>query len=230
LATKSDKRLVSGLTKGKRTRGEIVARALHMAALEGLAAVSIGSLAKELKMSKSGLFVHFGSKENLETAVVERASVLFFDHVLIPTEEDGLEGIERVWALCDLWLEFVEDRVLPGGYFFTGAFFQCAGQDGSIPKQIREVMREWVNTLRVAVDGARRRGELRMTIDAKRTALELNGLLLGAQWSYLMEHKDRTQARSAILARLASMATEDIPASAFDSVRAWRKYLESRHE
>jgi AcrR family transcriptional regulator len=216
--------------KGKRTREEIVARALDIAALDGLGALSIGSLAKELKMSKSGLFVHFGSKENLEAAVVDAASDLFFSHIVLPAEEDSLEGIERVWVLCDLWLEFVEDHVLPGGYFFTGAFFQCAGQDGSIPRAITRIMRQWFKALREAVDGARSRGELRLSIDAKQTALELNGLLLGAQWSYQMEHKDGTQARLAILTKLASLATEEIPEGVFDSVRAWRKYLDRRQE
>jgi AcrR family transcriptional regulator len=135
LAEKGDKRPASGPTKGRRTREEIVARALYTAARDGLGALSIGKLAKELKMSKSSLFVYFGSKENLETAVVERAGVLFFDHVLVPIEEDGLEGIERVWSLCDLWLKFVEDRVFPGGYFFTGPTFSA--QVSEVPFPVR---------------------------------------------------------------------------------------------
>ena len=229
MTSKSDTRAVIG-GKGANTREEIVARALNIAALEGLGALSIGRLAKELKMSKSGLFAHFGSKENLETAVVERASVLFFDYVLVPIEESGLEGIERVWALCDSWLDFVEQGILPGGYFFTGAYFQCAEQSGSIPKQIKRVVRDWRDALRKALDQARWRDEVGMTVDAEQVAFELNSILIGAQWSQLMTHTDRTDARSAILAKLASLATEEIPASAFDSVRAWRKYLESRHD
>jgi AcrR family transcriptional regulator len=229
LTSKSDRRAVAG-GKGQSTREEIVARALNVAALEGLGALSIGGLAKELKMSKSGLFAHFGSKENLETAVVERASVLFFDHVLVPIEERGLEGIERVWALCDSWLEFVEQGLLPGGYFFTGAFFQCAGQSGSIPRQIKRVVRDWRDVLRKALDQARWRDEVCMAVDAEQVAFELNSILIGAQWSQLMTHADHTNARSAILAKLSGLATEEIPSSAFDSVRDWRKYLESRHE
>ena len=73
MVKKTDRGPVSDPGKGDQTREEIVSRALQNAALEGLGALSIGSLAKELKMSKSGLFVHFGSKENLEAAVVERA-------------------------------------------------------------------------------------------------------------------------------------------------------------
>lgn len=72
-------------------------------------------------------------------------------------------------------------------------------------------------------------GELVQTVDAKQTALELNGLLLNAQWCHVLEEEDGTQVRSAILAKLASVATEKIPASAFDSLGAWRKYLEDRH-
>lgn len=229
MTSKSDRRAVID-GKGANTREEIVARALNIVAIEGMEALSIGCLAKELKMSKSGLFAHFGSKENLETAVVERASVLFFDHVLVPIEEKGLEGIERVWALCDSWLDFVEQEILPGGYFFTGAYFQCAGQSGSIPRQIKRVVCHWQDVLWKALDQARWRDEVRMTVDAEQVAFELDSILIGAQWSQLMTHTDHTDARSAILAKLASLATEEIPASAFDSVGSWRSYLENRTE
>jgi AcrR family transcriptional regulator len=216
--------------QGNQTREKIVARALHIAAYKGLGALSIGSLAKELKMSKSGLFVHFGSKDKLEAAVVERAGDLFFRHILLPTEEDDLRGIERVWALCDYWLDFVDKGILPGGYFFTGAFFLYARQDGSIPRQIEQITRKWLNALKEAVDGARRGNEIRTTVDARQTAFELNGLLLGAHCCFLMEHQDHMQARSVILTKLGSLATDKIPASAFASLRAWRKYLEGKHE
>lgn len=227
MTSKSDRRAVID-GKGANTREEIVARALNIAALEGLGALSIGRLAKEFKMSKSGLFAHFGSKENLETAVVEQASILFFDHVLVPIEERGLEGIERVWALCDSWLDFVEQGILPGGYFFTGAYFQCAGQSGSIPRQIKQVVRDWRDVLSKALDQARWRDEVRMAVDAEHVAIELSSVLIGAQWSQLMTHTDHTDARSVILAKLASLATEEIPASAFESVESWRSYLWNR--
>ncbi len=183
MAKKAGNRAARGPTKGSQTRQEIVDRALNIAAQEGLGALSIGRLAKELKMSKSGLFIHFGSKEKLESAVIERASLFFFDHILVPIEEKGLEGIERVWALCDSWLDFVEQGILPGGYFFTGAFFQGAGQSGPNPRQIRRVVRDWLDALWEALNQARRRDEVRMTLDAKQAAFELNSILIGAQWS-----------------------------------------------
>jgi AcrR family transcriptional regulator len=227
---KKDKRPVIGPGQGKQTRKEIVTRALHIAAYKGLGALSIGTLAKDLKMSKSGLFVHFGSKENLDAAVVERAGDLFFSRILLPAEEDDVRGIERVWALCEHWLDFVESGILPGGYFFTGAFFLYARQDGSIPRRIEKITRKWLSALKEAVDEARRRGDVRTTVDARQTAFELNGLLLGAQCCFLMDHNDHMQARSVIVTKLGSLATDKIPASAFESVRAWRKYLEGRHQ
>ena len=227
---KGGKGPASGPAKGKKTQEEIIGSAMRIAAVEGLGALSIGRLAKELRMSKSGLFVHFGSKEKLEMAVVERAYDIFCGRILLPAEEEIPSGIEQVWALCDLWLKFVENRLLPGAYFFTGAFWERAPQDGVIARRIRQIIEEWLTALRRAVDGARRQGEIRREVDAERTALELNSLLIGAQWSYLLADEDHSKARLAILAKLGALATEDIPATAFDSVRDWRRYLEDRHQ
>ena len=228
MAKQGSKRPASGPPKGQRTRDAIVKRAMHIAGEEGLGAISIGHLAKELRMSKSGLFVHFGSKDKLEAAVVARAADIFRGHILYPAEEEVGAGIERIWALCDFWLEFMEDRVLPGGYFFSGVFFLHAGQHNFISRQIREVAREWLRALRQAVDEARTRGEIGIAVNAKRTAFELNSLLLGAQWSRLLGGLYYASTRSAILTKLKSLATEKIPATAFDSVMAWQHYLKTR--
>ena len=92
------------------------------------------------------------------------------------------------------------------------------------------VVRDWRDALWGALDKARWRGEVHLTIDAEQAALELNSILIGAQWSYLMTHTDHTNARSAILAKLRSLATEEIPARAFGSVKAWKTYLKHRDE
>jgi AcrR family transcriptional regulator len=229
VAKKRGKGFAGGPSKGKKTQDEIIARAMRIAAVEGLGALTIGRLAKELRMSKSGLFVHFGSKEKLEMAVVERAYDIFNGRILLPAEE-VTPGIERVWTLCNLWLEFIEDQLLPGGYFFTGALLERAPQDGDIARRIRQIVDEWLTALRRAIDQAHSRGEIRREVDGKRTAFQLNSLLIGAQWSHLQSGRDQSKARSAILTKLGSLATDDIPATAFESVREWDRYLESRHE
>jgi len=215
--------------KSQETQAKIVDRAVRLAAVRGLDGFSIGDLAKELNMSKSGLFAHFGSRENLETAIVERARVLFFAYVLDPVEQDEPEGIERLWTLCDNWLTFVEREVLSGGYFFTGALFQRAGQRDAVSRIITNTVRRWVEALTEAVDGANEKGELSPDVDASPTALELNGILLGTHCSHLLGLQSRESARVVILRRLSGLATEKIPADAFDSLAHWRDYLESRH-
>ena len=228
MARNGTEQLAKDLSKGQKTREEIVDRALPMAAVGGLGAISIGRLAKEMRMSKSGLFAHFGSKENLDAAIVDSARAVFLEHILAPIETAGLEGIERVWALCDNWLQFVEKRVLPGGYFFTGAFFQYAGQNETIPTEITQIMRDCINTLRAAIAQARWLREFPLTTNVTRTALELHSILIGAQWAFLMGYTSQNRPRLAILAKLAILATDKIPVSAFESERTWQQYLETK--
>ena len=205
-------------------------RAVRLSAVRGLDGISIGDLAKDMNMSKSGLFAHFGSRENLDAAIVERADALFFTHVLGPVEQNELQGIERLWTLCDNWLSFVENQVLPGGYFFTGALFHRGGQRARTARLITDVVRRWVETLTTAVEGAKRKDELSTDLDASQTALELNGILLGAHCSHLLGYRKGEGARTTILRRLSGVATKKIPASAFDSLEQWRAYLEGRHQ
>jgi hypothetical protein len=139
-------------------------------------------------------------------------------------------GIERVWFLCDSWLSFVEHSPWLGGYFFTGAFFQTAKLHGPTPRLIRRAVRDWIDVLEDAVKQARAREEFKTDVTPQEVAFELNSLLLGAQWSHLMTGKDYTGARSAILSKFRSMATEEIPGRAFDSVNTWKAYLRNRHE
>jgi AcrR family transcriptional regulator len=217
-----------GPTKGSETRQLVVALALQIAAREGLSALSIGRLAKELRMSKSGLFLHFGSKEKLESAVLELARLQLFSHILKPIEAAGLQGIERVWALCDFWMDFSEHGPLRGGYFFTGAFFRSAKINGPIPRQIRRVVRDWMDLLVEALKQARRSDEIRPSVDTEEAAFDLNSILIGAQWALLMTGRDYTKARSAILSHLRSLATDEIPDRAFESVKTWKAYLKNR--
>src|ERR1700681_2324465 len=105
------------------TRQVILTRALKITAREGLAALTIGRLAEELRMSKSGLFAHFRSKRALELATLEKAREVLADAVSRPAQASRA-GIERLWDLCDLWLQHIERRVFSGPYFFIGAFFE----------------------------------------------------------------------------------------------------------
>jgi AcrR family transcriptional regulator len=179
-------------------------------------------------MSKSGLFAHFHSKEALELATLEMAREVFADAVL-RTAQASRGGVERLWNLCDLWLQHIERRVFTGAYFFTGAFFEYADRPGPIAEAITRVAREWFNTLRKAVQEAKEQGEINPSAKAKQVAWELNDRLVGAYWAFLLERGAHfREARIALLDRLRELATGEIPATAFESVRAWMEYLQRK--
>lgn len=213
-------------SQGERRRQAILALALKIAAREGLSALTIGRLAKELQMSKSGLFAHFRSKQALELATIEKARDVFADSVLRPAPTNG-RGIEHLWKLCDLWLLHVERHVFSGAYFFTGAIFEYANRPEPVAKAINHATREWLDTLATAVADAQEQREMVRDMRTERIALELNGRLLGAHCAYLLE--DRAffrETRALLLARLRQLATNAVPASAFESLSAWKSYLE----
>jgi hypothetical protein len=107
--------------------------------------------------------------------------------------------------------------------------FQRAGQRDAVSRIITNTVWRWVEALTEAVDGANKKGELSTDVDARQTALELNGILLGTHCSHLLALQSRESARVVILRRLSGLATERIPAYAFDSLEHWRGYLKSRH-
>ncbi len=115
-------------------------------------------------MSKSGLFAHFRSKRMLEMATINEARKLFTDQVLSPAKLAN-DGIDRLWVLCDSWLAHVERKVFPGGYFFTGAFFECAERSGAIEEQFSRMAQEWWETLGRAVRKAQERKEINSAPD-----------------------------------------------------------------
>jgi AcrR family transcriptional regulator len=217
-------------SKGTQTQTEILSQAVKISSVEGLAGLTIGRLAEKLKMSKSGLFAHFRSKQRLELATIDRAWEIFANEVLVPANA-AREGIEQLWGLCDLWIRHIERHVFQGSYFFTGAFFEYAGRYGPVPNRVTKVVREWLGTLKDSVRAAQKHDEIKPDADAERMSHQLEGLLVGAYWAHLQGGSDAfREARSAILRLLASEATEELPSEAFASLRAWRKFLEQRDQ
>jgi len=215
-------------SRGEQSRHTILARAVRIASREGLGALTIGRLAKELHMSKSGLFAHFQSKPALELATLKTAQEVFDEAVLLPAQASRA-GIERLWNLCDLWLQHIEERIFPGAYFFTGAFFEYADRPGPVARAITGIAKQWFRALRQAVEEAQGRGEIHPDADAQQVAWQLHGQLVGFYWAYLLERgMSGREARKVLLGRLRSLATGKVPADAFESVRAWKRYLKAQ--
>ena len=193
---------------GARTREAILQAAADVASVDGLEGLTIGRLATELAMSKSGLFAHFGSKEELQLATIEEARQRYTREVITPALAAG-PGILRLQALCEAFLSYVERGVFPGGCFFASAMAEFDGKSpGPVRDRIAECQERWMGTLERAARDARDRGELPPSSEPAQLAFELEGALLSANWYYHLyadgSYLDR--ARRAVRDRLASEA------------------------
>jgi len=193
--------------KGERTRESILRAAVDLASLEGLEGLTIGRLADELKMSKSGLFAHFGSKQDLQLASVGMAREIFKERVIRPALAKP-PGMPRLRELCDRWLSHVEERVFAGGCFFTAASFEFDSRPGPVRTAIVEAMHQWLAILTRAVEESQKAGHIKTNLIAERFALEIYSMAMGAHWAFqLLDQKTAlVNARETILARLRSEA------------------------
>lgn len=116
--------------KGATTRNRILDEAMKIASRDGLEGLTIGALAKALSLSKSGLFVHFGSKEALQIAVLEHTFERFREFVM-PSVESASPGLDRLRALFKGWLNWIDNPELPGGCPVLGAAFELDDREGA---------------------------------------------------------------------------------------------------
>lgn len=168
--------------KGERTRQSILDRAVDIASLEGLEGLTIGRLADELAMSKSGLFAHFGSKEELQLATITSAGERFIDEVFRPALKTE-RGYPRLMAICRGWLSYIKRNVFPGGCFFAAASFEFDGRPGIVRDAIAKAMADWIGAIEKAVALAQEEGDLDPEVDPKQIAFELNSLFFGANFA-----------------------------------------------
>ncbi len=194
--------------QGERTRQTILETAVHLASAEGLEGLTIGRLAAELSMSKSGLFAHFGSKEELQMATIEAARSIFVREVILPAFE-AEHGMPRLWQLCDIWLGYVQGGVFRGGCFFAAAAAEFDSRHGPVRDRIAEIMKKWLNILSRAVVEAQEAGHLDGNVAPTQLAFEFNALELGANWAFQLygDKQSFARARAAILERLRRHST-----------------------
>ena len=209
--------------KGERTRQSILERAVDLASLEGLEGLTIGRLAEDLRMSKSGLFAHFGSKEDLQLATIQAAAARYVAEIFTPALNEP-RGYPRLFAICSSWLSYVRRGVFPGGCFFVAASFEFDGRPGVVRDRVRELMDEWFGALEKAIRMAQDEGHLDPSVDAAQLAFELNALLIGANFSFHLRNDadalDRAEravrarldaVRSASYSTATAALTSDVP-------------------
>jgi AcrR family transcriptional regulator len=193
-------------TKGERTRHTILDAAASLATEEGLEPLSIGRLAEATGMSKSGLFAHFGSKEELQLATVDHAAALFVREVIAPARE-APRGLARVWALCENMLDYAERQVFPGGCFFASASFEFNNRPGPVRDRIETMLRTWLSYLEHAVEQAQETGEVTQGLSAREIAFQLDAFAQAANAQYQLFRDDAVfaEARRAVRERLESL-------------------------
>jgi len=198
--------------RGLRTREAILSWAVDLASADGLEGLTVGSLAEQLKMSKSGLFAHFGSKEELQLATVEKARLIFIEKVTKPAI-GARKGMPRLWGLVDHWLALVEKRIFRGGCFFSAASFEFDSRKGVVHDRIAEIMHEWIGVLERAVSEAQKAGHVDPKVDPSRLAFEIHAIALGAHWAFqlLDDRRAYSRARMILLEKLRSIATPASP-------------------
>jgi AcrR family transcriptional regulator len=195
-------------TKGSLTRQAILERSAALASIEGLDGLSIGRLAEALGMSKSGLFAHFKTKQELQLATIERASAIYLEEVIKPALAVPA-GLDRLRRLCESFISYVERSVFPGGCFFAAAMAEFDAREGPVRNRIAEAQRQWLEMLERMAQDAKRLGQLSPQVDAAQLAYELESVMVTANW-YVHLFEDRTQlerARKAVKRLLDQDAT-----------------------
>jgi AcrR family transcriptional regulator len=181
-------------SRGLKTRRAILRKAVNIASLEGLEGLTIGKLASTLRISKSGLFAHFGSKEDLQCAVVDEARDIFVEKVIRPAAQ--LRGLRLLRALCENWLSYGEQKVFPGGCFFSAASLEFDDRPGPVRDRIVGLMKKWLENLEHAARDAQSAAEIRPDVDVRQLAFEIQALAMGGNWSSRL-FRDQSAFRSA---------------------------------
>ena len=192
---------------GERSRSAILSQAARLATVEGLNGLSISRLADAVGMSKSGLFAHFGSKEELQLATVDLAESIFTEEVMEPGA-DAPTAIARLRHLLENFLQHIERGIYPGGCFFASATAELGPQSGPVRERVVAVENDYIERVRLTAHEAQADGAIPASEDADQLAFELTAYLVLANMQFAItgDPAGIDRARRAIDRRLATPA------------------------
>jgi AcrR family transcriptional regulator len=189
---------------GERSRARVVKEAAQLATIEGIEGLSIGRLADATGIAKSSVYALFGSKEELQLATINAARDSFIVEVVTPALSATEPGRDRLRALCEGFLSYVERRIFPGGCFFVAASAEVGARPGRVHDEVARIQQQWRNLLEHEAKVAVEHGELPQSTDSVQIAFELGVILAGTNIVSVL-HDDPAavaRARSAVKSRL----------------------------
>ena len=170
---------------GQRTREAIVREAVSLATVDGLEGLSIGNLAGALEMSKSGIYAHFGSKQELQLATVDEAERMFDAEVIAPARA-AAPGLAQLVAICDAFFDHLQHRTFPGGCFFAGAVLEMGTRPGPVKERIAAFQDTFAGLIHQFVEAALARDQLPPGEEAMQLTFEVSGMLLAANANFVL--------------------------------------------
>ena len=173
---------------GERTRAAILRAAASLATNDGLEGLSIGNLATATGISKSGLYAHFGSKQDLQLATVAEAERIFTAEVVQPALA-ARPGLAQLAAVCEAFLGYLQRRVFPGGCFFAATALEMGTRPGPVKERVAAISSGFTAQLRAFAVTAIEQHELPAREDPDRLAFELHAILLGTDTKFVL-HDD----------------------------------------
>jgi AcrR family transcriptional regulator len=184
---------------GLKSRRAILDAAARLATCHGLQELSIGELAQHIGMSKSGLYAHFKSKEELELATIDAAAEVFENDVIRQVPESP-RGTARVMALAEAFLQHLARRVYPGGCFFATVGAQLAARPSRARDRVAQLQAAWIAQFIAALRQACDDGEIQPDSDLDQLAFEITAMLFRANFAWIMTEDKRVlnQARVGI--------------------------------
>ena len=170
------------LLKGRQTKASIIEAALGLASHIGLEGLSIGALAEITQMSKSGVFAHFGSREELQISVIREYYRQFEAEVFYPAMQ-ARRGLPRLQALFANWMQRVAIELQSGCIFISGAV-EFDDRSGPVRDALANSVQAWLAAFCRAVVQAKEVGDLRADTDERQVAFEIHGLILSLHYEY----------------------------------------------
>jgi len=182
-------------TKGADTRHAVLERAVALASKVGLGGLTIGTLADDLQLSKSGLFGHFRSKEALQIQVLNHAAERFIEAVVRPALAQP-RGEPRVRGLFHRWLDWARSSPMPGGCLFVAAATELDDKDGPVRDRLQALQREWLGVIATSFQKGIEEGHFPEDADPDQFAHDLYGVMLAYHHAHRLLRDPKAEARA----------------------------------